>query len=112
RAGLAVAAGSDGAVGSLDQAREAARVAGYPVMLKAVAGGGGIGMSIVRDEADLEKAFAQVTGRAASVFGDDRIIVERYVERSRHIEVQVMGLPDGRAIALSERDCSVQRRHQ
>jgi len=112
RAGLKVAEGSDGAVDSLEAARAAAGRAGYPVMLKAVAGGGGIGMAIVRAEADLERAYEQVTGRASSVFGDPRIIVERYIERSRHIEVQVMGLPDGRAIALSERDCSVQRRHQ
>ncbi|MFS0884084.1 biotin carboxylase N-terminal domain-containing protein [Aeromicrobium sp. 179-A 4D2 NHS] len=112
RAGLSVAAGSDGAVDSLEAARDAAERAGYPVMLKAVAGGGGIGMAVVRDADGLEQAFTSVTGRAASVFGDARVIVERFIERSRHIEVQVMGLPDGRAIALSERDCSVQRRHQ
>ncbi|WP_313406201.1 biotin carboxylase N-terminal domain-containing protein [Aeromicrobium sp.] len=112
RAGLAVAAGSDGAVTSVEDARAAAERAGYPVMLKAVAGGGGIGMAVVPDAGDLEGAFTSVTSRAASVFGDSRVIVERYIERSRHIEVQVMGLPGGRAIALSERDCSVQRRHQ
>ena len=111
-AGLAVAAGSDGAVESLEDARLAADRAGYPVMLKAVAGGGGIGMAVVRDASGLEAAFGSVTSRAASVFGDSRVIVERFIERSRHIEVQVMGLPDGRAVALSERDCSVQRRHQ
>jgi len=112
KAGLAVAAGSDGAVASLEDAARAAERAGYPVMLKAVAGGGGIGMAVVRDPDGLERAFASVTGRAASVFGDERVIVERFIERSRHVEVQVMGLPDGRAVALSERDCSVQRRHQ
>ncbi len=111
-AGLAVPLGSPGAVESVEDARKVAAEAGYPIMLKAVAGGGGIGMSIVRDEDALAGAFESVTGRAASVFGDPRVIVERYIERSRHVEVQVMGLPDGRAIALAERDCSVQRRHQ
>ncbi|WP_293787319.1 biotin carboxylase N-terminal domain-containing protein, partial [uncultured Aeromicrobium sp.] len=111
-AGLAIAPGSDGAVGSLEEAQAVAREAGYPLMVKAIAGGGGIGMAVVRAADELERAFASVTGRASSVFGDDRVIVERFIERSRHIEVQVMGLPDGRAIALSERDCSVQRRHQ
>ena len=112
RAGLAVAPGSDGAVETADEARQVAEDAGYPVMLKAVAGGGGIGMAVVPDAASFDRAFESVTSRAASVFGDSRVIVERYIERSRHIEVQVMGLPDGRAVALSERDCSVQRRHQ
>ncbi|GAA2080700.1 ATP-grasp domain-containing protein [Aeromicrobium tamlense] len=112
RAGLSVAPGSDGAVETVEEARAAADAAGYPVMLKAVAGGGGIGMSVVRDADALDAAFETVTSRAGSVFGDRRVIVERYLERSRHIEVQVMGLPDGRAVALSERDCSVQRRHQ
>ncbi|RLV55368.1 ATP-grasp domain-containing protein [Aeromicrobium phragmitis] len=111
-AGLSVAPGSDGAVNSLEAAQHVARAVGYPVMLKAVAGGGGIGMAVVRTEDELDRAFTSVTGRAGSVFGDDRVIVERFIERSRHLEVQVMGLPDGRAVALSERDCSVQRRHQ
>jgi acetyl-CoA carboxylase biotin carboxylase subunit len=112
RAGLAVAPGSDGAVESAAEARRAAEAAGYPVMLKAVAGGGGIGMAVVAAPDALDRAFESVTSRASSVFGDARVIVERYIERSRHIEVQVMGLPGGRAVALSERDCSVQRRHQ
>lgn len=112
RAGLSVAPGSDGAVETVEEARAAADAAGYPVMLKAVAGGGGIGMAVVRDADALGAAFETVTSRAGTVFGDRRVIVERYLERSRHIEVQVMGLPDGSAVALSERDCSVQRRHQ
>lgn len=111
-AGLAVAPGSEGAVSDLEDARSAAHAAGWPVMLKAVAGGGGIGMAVVPDEEHLAAAFTSVTGRGRSVFGDERVIVEKYVARSRHIEVQVMGLPDGNVVALAERDCSIQRRHQ
>lgn len=110
--GVPVTPGSPGPVESLEEAHEVARAIGFPLMVKAVAGGGGIAMAVVAEEAGLAAAVEQVAGRGRSVFGDGRMIVERYVERSRHIEAQIMGLPDGRVIALGERDCSVQRRHQ
>ena len=110
--GVPVTPGSPGPVESLEEAHEVARAIGFPLMVKAVAGGGGIAMAVVAEEAGLAAAVEQVAGRGRSVFGDGRMIVERYVERSRHIEAQIRGLPDGRVIALGERDCSVQRRHQ
>jgi len=90
---------------------EADRI-GYPVMVKAAAGGGGIGMGVAVGEAELRAAFATATSRAERFFGSPEILIERYVERARHVEVQILGLADGRVLALGERDCSVQRRHQ
>ena len=90
---------------------EAARI-GYPVMVKAAAGGGGIGMSAVSGPAGLAAAFETARTRGMRFFGDPAILLERYIERARHVEVQILGLADGRVIALGERDCSVQRRHQ
>ncbi|GAB6986611.1 acetyl/propionyl/methylcrotonyl-CoA carboxylase subunit alpha [Nocardioides pyridinolyticus] len=86
--------------------------AGFPVLVKAAAGGGGKGMRVVRGEADLEEARAAAAREARSAFGDDTLLVEKYVERGRHIEVQVMADAHGNAIHLWERDCSTQRRHQ
>nr|WP_198346485.1 biotin carboxylase N-terminal domain-containing protein [Nocardioides sp. MAH-18] len=86
--------------------------AGFPVLVKAAAGGGGKGMRVVRDEADLEEAKAAAAREARSAFGDDTLLIEKYVERGRHIEVQVMADAHGTAIHLWERDCSTQRRHQ
>ena len=112
QAGVPVAAGTTEAVTSADAAvAEAARI-GYPVMVKAAAGGGGIGMSVVRDPDGLRAAFETARTRAERFFGDPAILLERYIERARHVEVQILGLADGRVIALGERDCSVQRRHQ
>ncbi|OUZ11663.1 biotin carboxylase [Aeromicrobium sp. PE09-221] len=110
--GVPVTTGSSGPVETLEEAGEIAEVIGFPLMVKAVAGGGGIAMAVVTEAAGLAAAVEQVSGRGVSVFGDGRMIVERYVQRSRHIEAQIMGLPDGRVIAVGERDCSVQRRHQ
>ncbi len=112
RAGVPLVPGYHGA----DQdpgllAREAARI-GYPVLIKASAGGGGKGMRIVRDAADFAAALAGAKREAASSFGDDRVLVERYLQRPRHIEVQVFADLHGRCVSLFERDCSVQRRHQ
>src|SRR6266849_1020788 len=90
---------------------EADRI-GYPVMVKASAGGGGIGMGAAPDEAGLRAAFETARSRAERFFGSPEILIERYVERARHVEVQILGLADGRVLALGERDCSVQRRHQ
>ena len=109
---MPVAAGTTEPVTSADAAvAEAARI-GYPVMVKAAAGGGGIGMSAVSDPAGLRAAFETARTRAERFFGDPAILLERYIERARHVEVQILGLADGRVVALGERDCSVQRRHQ
>jgi acetyl-CoA carboxylase, biotin carboxylase subunit len=111
-AGVPVAAGTTEPVTSADAAvAEAARI-GYPVMVKAAAGGGGIGMSAAGDPPALRAAFETARTRAERFFGDPAILLERYVERARHVEVQILGLADGRVVALGERDCSVQRRHQ
>nr|CEL20092.1 Biotin carboxylase of acetyl-CoA carboxylase [Kibdelosporangium sp. MJ126-NF4]CTQ97316.1 Biotin carboxylase of acetyl-CoA carboxylase (EC 6.3.4.14) [Kibdelosporangium sp. MJ126-NF4] len=85
---------------------------GYPVIIKASAGGGGKGMAVVREPADLEKTFLQASAVAASLFGDERVYLERYLERARHVEVQVLCDSHGNGVHLGTRDCSVQRRHQ
>ena len=111
-AGVPVVPGSDGPVDSVDAAREIAARAGYPVMLKASAGGGGIGMVKVADEAGLPAAFASAQRRAQAAFGSGGLFLERYVERARHVEVQVFGDAGGQVVHLHERECSIQRRHQ
>jgi urea carboxylase len=95
-----------------DAAVDAAAGIGYPIMLKATAGGGGIGMRICRNDADVRDGFAGVARLGAANFGDSGVFLERYVERARHIEVQIFGDGKGRVIALGERDCSLQRRNQ
>jgi acetyl-CoA carboxylase, biotin carboxylase subunit len=112
RAGVSVLPGSDGPVSSAGAAREVAEVIGYPVMLKAAAGGGGIGMALVPGPERLEAAFAAAERRAGSAFGNAAVYVERAVERPRHVEVQVLADQHGALIHLFERDCSIQRRHQ
>ena len=112
RAGVSVLPGSDGPVPSAGAAREIADAIGYPVMLKAAAGGGGIGMALVPGPDRLEAAFAAAERRAGSAFGDAAVYVERAVERPRHVEVQVLADQRGELIHLFERDCSIQRRHQ
>src|SRR5580693_4720445 len=112
RAGVPVSPGSREPVRDLAAAvAEAGRI-GYPVMVKAAAGGGGIGMGVAADEAGLQSAFETARSRAERFFGSPEILIERFVERARHVEVQILGLADGRVLALGERDCSVQRRHQ
>ena len=112
RAGVPVAAGTAEPLSDVEDAvREAARI-GYPVMVKASAGGGGIGMSVANDETALRGAFETARTRAERFFGNPSILLERYLPRARHVEVQILGLSDGRVVALGERDCSVQRRHQ
>jgi len=111
-AGVPVAAGTSEPVADAGAAvAQAARI-GYPVMVKAAAGGGGIGMSAADGPDALRAAFETARTRAERFFGDPAILLERYLERARHVEVQIMGLADGRVVALGERDCSVQRRHQ
>jgi acetyl-CoA carboxylase, biotin carboxylase subunit len=112
QAGLPVATGTREPVPDVPAALAAAERIGYPVMIKASAGGGGIGMSAAADPAQLEAGFATARSRAERFFGSPAILLERYVEQARHVEVQILGLADGRVLALGERDCSVQRRHQ
>jgi acetyl-CoA carboxylase biotin carboxylase subunit len=111
-AGVPVAPGTEDPVADLAAAVAAAEDIGYPLMVKAAAGGGGIGMGVARDRAELESAFETARTRAERFFANPAILQERYVEHARHVEVQVLGLADGSVVALGERDCSVQRRHQ
>ncbi len=96
----------------LGRAKSAAHVIGYPLVVKAVGGGGGIGMQIVRDESQIDRAVKACSDRSAQAFADARVYIERYIERPRHIEVQVFCDAHGNAVTLGERECSVQRRHQ
>jgi acetyl-CoA carboxylase, biotin carboxylase subunit len=109
--GIPTGAGSDG-LESLEQAVEAAERTGYPLMLKASAGGGGRGMAIVNEPGDLERRFHSARSEAQQAFGDGRVYLERYVSRARHVEVQVLADTHGNVIHLGERDCSCQRRYQ
>ena len=110
--GIPVVPGSDGDVGSEADADNIARGVGYPLILKAAAGGGGRGMRVVREERELAWRCMSARAEAKSAFGDDTVYLEKYLERPRHIEIQVLGDGKGRAIHLGERDCSLQRRHQ
>ena len=112
QAGVRVTPGSDAALADPDQAVREADDIGYPVLVKAAGGGGGIGMQIVQESADLLKALEVCRGRARSAFGDERVYLERYIDRPRHVEVQVIGDRQGQLVALGERECSIQRRHQ
>jgi len=112
RLGIPVVPGSEGGVGSDAEARDIARKIGFPVLVKAAAGGGGRGMKVARTEADLATALATARAEAKAAFGDDAVYLEKYLARPRHIEFQVLGDGKGRAIHLGERDCSLQRRHQ
>ena len=111
-AGLPVISGSEGALRGLDEAQELAREIGYPVLLKAVAGGGGRGMRLVQDEAELARTFATARAEAEAAFSQGDLYMERYLAGMRHVEVQVLADHHGHAIHLGERDCSIQRRHQ
>jgi 3-methylcrotonyl-CoA carboxylase alpha subunit len=111
-AGVPLIPGYHEADQSAGRLRQAATEIGYPVLLKAVAGGGGKGMRLVREEAEFDEALAAARREAASAFGNDDMLVEKYLERPRHVEVQVFCDHHGNAVYLFERDCSVQRRHQ
>jgi 3-methylcrotonyl-CoA carboxylase alpha subunit len=112
QAGVRITPGSDGALSDAAAARAEAERIGYPVLVKAAAGGGGIGMQIADDESALEKAFDVCRNRAMAAFGDGRVYLERFLEMPRHIEVQVLADKHGTQVALGERECSIQRRHQ
>lgn len=112
RLGIPVVPGSDGAVTEEKEARRIAAEIGYPVIIKASAGGGGRGMKVARSEADLVVALQTARSEAGAAFGDDAVYIEKYLEKPRHIEVQVFGDGAGRGVHFGERDCSLQRRHQ
>jgi acetyl-CoA carboxylase biotin carboxylase subunit len=111
-AGVPVVPGVEGLLESVDHAKTSAKSIGYPVILKATAGGGGKGMRVVWKEEDLEKAYDTARAEAAASFKNDGIYMEKFVEEPRHIEIQIAGDQFGNVCHLSERDCSIQRRHQ
>ncbi|GBD04707.1 Biotin carboxylase [bacterium HR20] len=111
-AGVPVIPGSEGVVSSYKEAAALARDIGYPIMLKAVAGGGGKGMRYVESEAELEQAFITARNEADAAFGNPDVYLEKFLEEPRHIEFQVFGYQHGNVIHLNERECSIQRRHQ
>jgi len=110
--GIPVVPGSEGSVSSDGEADKIASEIGYPVLIKAAAGGGGRGMKIARSAMELSTALATARAEANTNFGDDAVYIEKYLEKPRHIEIQVLGDGNGKAIHLGERDCSLQRRHQ
>jgi acetyl-CoA carboxylase biotin carboxylase subunit len=112
KAGVPVVPGGQGLLESLDQAKGMAKEVGYPIILKATAGGGGKGMRVVWEESDMERAYNTAKAEAGAAFKNDGIYMEKFVEEPRHIEIQVAGDQYGKVCHLSERDCSIQRRHQ
>jgi acetyl-CoA carboxylase biotin carboxylase subunit len=112
KAGVPVIPGSDGVVETLEQAREIANEIGYPIMLKAAAGGGGKGMRMVRNNEELENAWQTARAEAEAAFGNPAVYIEKFIEKPRHIEIQILADEHGNVIHLGERDCSIQRRHQ
>jgi acetyl-CoA carboxylase biotin carboxylase subunit len=112
KAGVPTIPGSEGLLGSIEEGIKLANKVKYPVILKATAGGGGRGMRIVKGDAEFAKAWNDAKTEAGAAFGNDGLYLEKFVEEPRHIEIQLLGDSKGRAIHLSERDCSIQRRHQ
>jgi acetyl-CoA carboxylase, biotin carboxylase subunit len=110
--GIPVVPGSEGGVANVADARRIARDIGYPVIIKATAGGGGRGMKVARSESELEVAVGTAQTEAKAAFGNGEVYIEKYLEKPRHIEIQVLGDGQGNAVHLGERDCSLQRRHQ
>jgi acetyl-CoA carboxylase, biotin carboxylase subunit len=110
--GVPCVPGSDGGVASLDEAKKLGEEMGYPVIIKATAGGGGKGMKVANSAKEMERAFMTARAEGKSNFGNDEVYIEKYLTTPRHIEIQVFGDGKGRAVHLGERDCSLQRRHQ
>ena len=110
--GLPVVPGSDGPVSTLEEAEAAAEAAGYPVLIKAAAGGGGKGMKVAHSADELREAYQLARGEARAAFGNDEVYLEKYLSKPRHIEIQLLGDTHGNCVHFGERDCSVQRRHQ
>ncbi|MGH9635799.1 MAG: acetyl-CoA carboxylase biotin carboxylase subunit [Candidatus Angelobacter sp.] len=112
KAKVPILPGSDGVIASAEEAREWATQIGYPVIVKASAGGGGRGMRVIRSESEIEGSFNSAQSEAAAAFGNGNLYMEKFIEQPRHIEFQVLGDSHGRVISLGERECSIQRRHQ
>ncbi len=112
RLGLPLVPGSDGAIEDVEEAKAIARDIGYPVIIKAASGGGGRGMKVVNSEGELETQMQQAGSEAKAAFGDATVYLEKYLGNPRHIEFQIFGDGEGKAVHLGERDCSLQRRHQ
>ena len=112
RLGIPVVPGSDGGIATDEEALKVASEIGYPLIVKAAAGGGGRGMKVARDEGELAIALATARSEAKAAFGDDAVYLERYLQLPRHIEIQVLADSNGKVVHLGERDCSLQRRHQ
>jgi acetyl-CoA carboxylase biotin carboxylase subunit len=112
RLGIPVVPGSDGGVTTEAEALKVAKAMGFPVLIKAAAGGGGRGMKVARSEAEIGQALSTARAEAKAAFGDDSVYIEKYLQKPRHIEIQVLGDGRGNALHLGERDCSLQRRHQ
>ncbi|MBV2360357.1 acetyl-CoA carboxylase biotin carboxylase subunit [Thalassococcus sp. CAU 1522] len=110
--GIPVVPGSEGGVASVEDAKKIGADFGYPVIIKATAGGGGRGMKVARNDAEMENAFRTARSEAKAAFGNDEVYIEKYLQRPRHIEIQVFGDGKGKGVHLGERDCSLQRRHQ
>src|SRR2546428_7106242 len=111
-AGVPIVPGSEGVLNSQEEVLKTAEAIGYPFMLKAVAGGGGKGLRLVRSPREVSSAYRAVRSEAASSFADSRLYVEKYIEKPRHIEIQILADKYGRVIHLYDRECSIQRRHQ
>jgi acetyl-CoA carboxylase biotin carboxylase subunit len=112
KAGVPIVPGSNGIISDFNEAKRIAGDIGYPIIIKATAGGGGRGMRIVREPGDLENSFRTASHEAETAFGNPSVYVERYLEEPRHVEIQVMGDRHGNVVHYGERDCSIQRRHQ
>src|SRR5262249_55408634 len=112
RLGIPVVPGSEGGITTDEDALRVGREIGFPVLVKASAGGGGRGMKVAQTEADLSQALSTARAEAKAAFGDDAVYLEKYLQKPRHIEIQVLGDGRGNAVHLGERDCSLQRRHQ